>query len=94
MYITYSVALGVLSKLVLDEYLSNMSKDLLFNCKAFLTKRKLNSGTLWRAVGIGNTLKYQINVDPQVTHTVLRTWRKILRTQSIARTAIVHARRL
>jgi hypothetical protein len=63
--ITYFVALGVLSKLVLDEYLANMSKDLLSNHKAFLTKRKPNSGTLWREMGIGNMLKYQISVDPQ-----------------------------
>jgi hypothetical protein len=63
--ITYFVALGVLSKLVLDEYLSNVSKDLLSNRKSFLTKRKPNSGILWHAVGIGNTLKYQISVDPQ-----------------------------
>ena len=57
--------LGVLSKLILDEYLSNVSKDLLSNRKSFLTKRKPNSGTLWRAVGVGNTLKYLISVDPQ-----------------------------
>ncbi len=63
--ITYFVALGVLSKLLLDEYLSNVSKDLLSNRKTFLTKKKPNSGTLWRAMGIGNTLKYQISVDPQ-----------------------------
>jgi hypothetical protein len=55
----------VLSKLLLDEYLSNVSKDLLSNQKSFLTKRKPNSGTLWRAVGVGNTLKYLISVDPQ-----------------------------
>ncbi len=63
--ITYFVALGVLSKLVLDEYLTNVSKDLLSNRKSCLTKRKPNSGTLWHAMGIGNTLKYQISVDPQ-----------------------------
>jgi hypothetical protein len=42
-----------------------VSKDLLSNHKTFLTKKKPNSGTLWRAMGIGNTLKYQISVDPQ-----------------------------
>jgi hypothetical protein len=57
--------LGVLSKLLLDKYLSNVSKDLLSNQKSFLTKRKPNSGTLWRAVGVGNTLEYLISVDPQ-----------------------------
>ncbi len=57
--------LGVLSKFLLDEYLLNVSKDLLSNQKSFLTKRKPNSGTLWRAVGVGNTLKYLISVDPQ-----------------------------
>jgi hypothetical protein len=55
----------VLAKLLLDEYLLNVSKDLLSNCKSFLTKRKPNSGTLWRTMGIGNTLKYLISVDPQ-----------------------------
>ncbi len=54
-----------MSKLLLDEYLLNASKDLLSYHKSFLTKRKPNSGTLWRAMGIGNMLKYLISVDPQ-----------------------------
>jgi hypothetical protein len=76
--------LGMLSKLLLDEYLSNVSKDLLSNRKSFLTKRKPNSGTLWRAVVL----------TPKVSCTALGTWRKMLHMQSTARRAVVRARRL
>jgi hypothetical protein len=53
-----------LAKLLLDEYIKNLPKDLLANHKEFLMKRKPNSATLWKVMGVGNPNNYTIMVDP------------------------------
>jgi hypothetical protein len=53
-----------LAKLLLDDYIKNLSKDLLANRKVFHTKRKPNRATLWKVMGVGNPNNYTISVDP------------------------------
>ncbi len=53
-----------MAKLLLDNYIKNLSKDLLANRKVFHTKRKPNRATLWKVTGVGNPNNYTITVDP------------------------------
>ncbi len=69
---------GVLAKLLLDEYIKNLSKDLLANRKEFHTKRKPNSATLWKVMGVGNPNNYTITVDPDENTFHLRNLEKNL----------------
>ncbi len=53
-----------MAELLLDDYIKNLSKVLLANCKVFHTKRKPNSATLWKVMVVGNPNNYTITVDP------------------------------